>query len=204
MKSRGNNFTPGSMDSIEVCITSDASSLPHYEQESSRTVPAVVVSSSALSCSRGSCLLHESGAVPATVTGCSCYQPGNSACVAAILVPVTTPTLGPSCPCGVSRSINSHRDAAAGITRRRDRRPRDCCRFWTLVSSSHVQYVHSHRDKGIPVAKCRNIVTFGRISCRGGSKVSAVTGIRGAVVTKRKTVINLDSPLVLASQKCQE
>ena len=42
---------------------------------------------------------------------------------------------------GVSKKVNSHRDGAG-----RDRHPRDCDRFWLLISFWRVKSVNSHRD----------------------------------------------------------
>ena len=62
--------------------------------------------------------------------------------------------------------------------------PHDWRRFWTLVSLSRVEGVKSHRDRGGLVAKRRTVVTFGRASCCGMSKMSSVTGIGEVPVTK--------------------
>ena len=63
---------------------------------------------------------------------------------------------GPSCPCFVSKmSRVTCRDAAPA-----NRHPRDCRRFWTLVSSSCVKSVKSYRDQGVLVAKRRTVVTW--------------------------------------------
>ena len=43
--------------------------------------------------------------------------------------------------CGVSKKVNSHRDGAG-----RDRHPRNCDRFWLLISFWRVKSVNSHKD----------------------------------------------------------
>ena len=43
---------------------------------------------------------------------------------------------------GHVKSVNSHKDGAG-----RGRHPRDCDRFWLLMSLGHVKSVNSHRDE---------------------------------------------------------
>ena len=85
---------------------------------------------------------------------------------------------------GVSKKVNSHRDGAG-----RDRHPRNCDRFWLLISCWRVKSVNSHRMGRAGVATLETVIVFGFSYLFGVSKVSTVTGMGRVGVAILETVI---------------